>query len=170
MFKIGDYVAHYKEGVCQVVEIGKISLSCSDNDKDYYTLKPIYDKGGTVYTPVENKKNQIRELITKEEAESLIRELDDIELLKVPDEKKREMLYKEALMKNQCREWIIIIKTSYERKKERLLKGKKVTHVDDRYLTIAERFLYGELAVALGIPREEVKGYLSSHASAAEKR
>ena len=42
MFKIGDYVAHYKEGVCQVVDIGKISLSCSDNEKEYYTLKPIY--------------------------------------------------------------------------------------------------------------------------------
>lgn len=24
MFRIGDYVAHYKEGVCEVVNIGKI--------------------------------------------------------------------------------------------------------------------------------------------------
>ena len=38
MFKIGDYVAHYKEGVCQVVDIGKISLSCSDNEKEYYII------------------------------------------------------------------------------------------------------------------------------------
>ena len=111
MFKIGDYVAHYKEGVCQVVDIGKISLSCSDNEKEYYTLKPIYDKDGTVYTPVENKKNQIREVITKQEAETLIAQLGDIEQLTVTDEKKREG---------------------------------------------------GELAVALEMSREEVKGYLSS--------
>ena len=26
MFKIGDYVAHYKEGVCEVVNIGKIDM------------------------------------------------------------------------------------------------------------------------------------------------
>ena len=26
MFRIGDYVAHYKEGVCEVVNIGKIDM------------------------------------------------------------------------------------------------------------------------------------------------
>ena len=51
MFKIGDYVAHYKEGVCEVVNIGKIDMGSSD--KEYYTLKPVYDAGGTVYTPVD---------------------------------------------------------------------------------------------------------------------
>ena len=45
MFKIGDYVAHYKEGVCEVVNIGKIDMGSSD--KEYYTLKPVYDAGGT---------------------------------------------------------------------------------------------------------------------------
>ena len=40
--------------------------------------------------------------------------------------------------------------------------SEKVTHVDDRYLGIAEKFLCGELAVALEMSREEVKGYLSS--------
>ena len=56
MFKIGDYVAHYKEGVCEVVNIGKIDMGSSD--KEYYTLKPVYDAGGTVYTPVDNKRDQ----------------------------------------------------------------------------------------------------------------
>ena len=72
MFKIGDYVAHYKEGVCEVVNIGKIDMGSSD--KEYYTLKPVYDAGGTVYTPVDNKRDQIRKLITKEEAEPYINE------------------------------------------------------------------------------------------------
>ena len=30
MFKIGDYVAHYKEGVCEVENIGKIVMGSSD--------------------------------------------------------------------------------------------------------------------------------------------
>ena len=67
MFRIGDYVAHYKEGVCEVVNIGKIDMGSSD--KEYYTLKPVYDAAGTVYTPVDNKREQIRQLITKEEAQ-----------------------------------------------------------------------------------------------------
>lgn len=32
MFKIGDYVAHYKEGVCEVVNIGKIDMGSSDKE------------------------------------------------------------------------------------------------------------------------------------------
>ena len=28
MFRIGDYVAHYKEGVCEVVNIGKSGFFC----------------------------------------------------------------------------------------------------------------------------------------------
>ena len=48
MFKIGDYVTHYKEGVCEVIDIGKLDMRCSDRKKEYYTLKPLYDTGGTL--------------------------------------------------------------------------------------------------------------------------
>ena len=160
MFKAGDYVAHYKQGICEVITIGKLDLSCSDRSKEYYTLKPLYDAGGTLYTPVDNERNQIREVITKEEAENLIDEMPEIDILWIKDEKKRESLYKEALLKNQCRDWISIIKTSYKRKMERLASGKKTINVDERYMSIAESFLYGELAVALEMNRDEVKQYI----------
>ena len=163
MFKIGDYVAHYKEGVCEVMSIGKLSISCSDKDKEYYTLKPLYNAGGILYTPVGNEKKQIREVISLEEAQTLLNEIADIELIGVSDEKHRESFYKEAPLKNQCRDWVAIIKTSYTRKMKRIASGKKVINVDDRYLNIAEKFLFGELAVALKMPREEVKGYIKDY-------
>ena len=151
MFKIGDYVAHYKEGVCEVVNIGKIDMGSSD--KEYYTLKPVYDAGGTVYTPVDNKRDQIRKLITKEEAENLIKEMPKIDIIGVTNEK-------------QCREWISLIKTSYGRNKKRLLAGKKTINVDERYMSSAEKFLYGELAVVMEIPRDKVSGYVKEHLDA----
>ena len=52
MFRVGDYVAHYKEGVCEVVDVGKLEMSCSDREKEYYTLKPLYDAGGTYMTTI----------------------------------------------------------------------------------------------------------------------
>lgn len=166
MFEIGDYVAHYKEGVCEVTAIGKLDISCSDKKKKYYTLKPLYDAGGTLYTPVDNEKNQIRKIITEEDAHALIGDMPNVDTLRVPDEKRREALYKEALLKNECRDWIAIIKTSYLRKMKRLASGKKVINVDDKYLNIAEFFLYGELAVALGMPKEKVKSYIVEHVGA----
>lgn len=164
MFKIGDYVAHYKEGVCEVVNIGKIDMGSSD--KEYYTLKPVYDAGGTIYTPVDNKRDQIRKLITKEEAENLIKEMPEIDTIGVTNEKQREGMYKSALLHNQCREWISLIKTSYGRNKKRLLAGKKTINVDERYMSSAEKFLYGELAVVMEIPRDKVSGYVKEHLDA----
>ena len=164
MFKIGDYVAHYKEGVCEVVNIGKIDMGSSD--KEYYTLKPVYDAGGTVYTPVDNKRDQIRKLITKEEAENLIKEMPKIDIIGVTNEKQREGMYKNALLHNQCREWISLIKTTYGRYKKRLLAGKKTINVDERYMSSAEKFLYGELAVVMEIPRDKVSGYVKEHLDA----
>ncbi len=161
MFKVGDYVAHYKEGVCKVTNIGKLDLSCSDKEKDYYTLKPIYDTGSVLYTPVDSAKKQVREIITTEEAEELIKGMPGIDVIRVSDEKRRETSYKEALLKNECREWVSIIKTSYQRKMKRLASGKKVINVDDRYLGMAERFLYGELAIVWDVPRSEVKAYIT---------
>ena len=160
MFKIGDYVVHYKESVCEVSEVGKLNMSFSNKDKEYYTLKPIYNAGGTVYTPVDNEKKQIREMITKEQAKQLIHHMPEIEVIAVSEEKRREQFYKQALLTNECKEWVAIIKTAYLRKKKRLDSGKKSINVDDKYLSIAEKFLYGELAAALGISREEVKSYI----------
>ena len=44
---------------------------------------------------------------------------------------------------------------------DRLSSGKKSINVDDKYLSIAEQFLYGELAVALEIPREKIRKYVT---------
>ena len=160
MFKVGDYVAHYKEGVCEVINVGKLEMSCSDREKEYYTLKPLYDAGGTVYTPVNNEKRQIREIISAKEARTLIEQLREAEDLQIADEKKREVFYKEALLSNQCQKWVAVIKTTYLRREKRLACGKKAVGMDERYLSSAERFLTGELAAALKKPQAEIKEYI----------
>ncbi len=160
MYKIGDYVAHYRAGVCEVMAIGKLDMRCSDREKEYYTLRPVYDSGGTLYTPVANERGQLRAVISGEEAGLLIQDMPKIEELRVEEEKKRETRYKEAMLKNECRAWISLIKTAYLRKMKRLSSGKKVINVDDKYLTLAERFLYGELAAALKVSKEEIKNYI----------
>lgn len=110
--------------------------------------------------PVNGQEKQLRKVISSNEARELIADMPNIDILNVNDEKRRELMYKEALFKNQCRSWVALMKTSYIRKKERLAVGKKVINVDDRYLNSAEKFLYGELAVALDIPKEKVREYI----------
>ena len=40
-------------------------------------------------------------------------------------------------------------------------RGKKLGQVDEKYMRRAEELLHGELAVALGIPKEDVKEYIT---------
>ena len=96
----------------------------------------------------------------------MIKEMPKIDIIGVTNEKQREGMYKNALLHNQCREWISLIKTSYGRNKKRLLAGKKTINVDERYMSSAEKFLYGELAVVMEIPRDKVSGYVKEHLDA----
>ena len=160
MYHVGDLVAHYKQGVCEVVAIGRIDLRVSDQEKEYYTLKPVYNKSGTLYIPVEGGDRQIRDVIAEEDAQNLIEGFDTVELLEVQEEKKRESVYRDTLLMNRCNNWMSLLKTTYTRKLQRLATGKKVINIDERYLSSAEQFLIGEFAVALKTTKEDMKRVL----------
>ena len=53
-----------------------------------------------------------------------------------------------------------MIKTINVRREKRLAQGKKVTAGDERCLHAAQENLFGELAVSLGIEKNEVESYI----------
>ena len=67
---------------------------------------------------------------------------------------------KKALRTCDVRQWVRVIKTVYERKQKRQAQGKKVTAGDERCLHAARENLYGELAVSLGIEKNDVERYI----------
>ena len=152
MFKVGEYVVYGMNGVCRVEEIGPMPLSGMDSDKIYYTLLPLYTKGSTVFTPVDNKKVKIRSVISKKQALELMDEMPDVEEI--------EVAYKEAMKSCDCREWMRIINTVYKRKEERQAQGKKMSACDERYLKQAQDSLFGEFAISLRIEKNEVEDYM----------
>ncbi|MBE5936235.1 MAG: CarD family transcriptional regulator [Lachnospiraceae bacterium] len=161
MFNIGEYIVYGNRGVCEVTDVSKMSMSAMDKDKLYYTLVPIYAKGSKIYSPVDNTKVIIRPVITHDEAIELINNIPDIGYVEDVDEKKREMVYKDAIRTGKCEELIKVIKTLNKRREIRLAGGKKFTAVDERYFNSARDCLYGELAVALDIPVDDVEGYIA---------
>lgn len=169
MFEIGDYIIYGSQNVCRVEAIGPMEMGGVKTDRLYYTLHPIYISGSTVYIPVDNKKVILRPILTKEEAMQLIEEIPSLEQIDVTDEKGREQIYKDALASCDCRELVRIIKTLYLRRQSRIEDGKKVTAVDERYFKHAEDALYGELAVAMEMAREEVEAYITEHLAKEEQ-
>lgn len=162
VFKKGEYVVVGNKGVCAVEDITTLNLTGVDKEREYYILKPVYMPGSTVYVPIDSAKESMRRVLTAEEAKQLIEEIPEIPLITTANDKMLEQEYRGCMKTNNCEEWIKIIKTIYLRKQKRLEAGRKVTAIDAKYFRIAEDNLYGELAVALNIPRTEVQTYITS--------
>lgn len=161
MFKKGDYVVCGNNGICKVTDVTTLNMSSAPKNRLYYILKPVYAEASTVYIPVDNHKAALRAALSAKDAHALIEKMPSLDLVWVENEKQRELTYKECLKRNTCEEYVRIIKTLYLRKQERLAKGQKIIGLDERYLKLAEDFLYGELAVALGIEKKRVEEYIT---------
>ncbi|MDO4326271.1 MAG: CarD family transcriptional regulator [bacterium] len=164
MFQKGDYVVYGVKGVCEVLDVTCLNVPGIPKDKQYYVLRPNSQKDSKVFIPVDGeKKTVLRPILTKEEANKLVDMIPDVEELWVANEKQREEQYKEAIRSCECREWVKIIKTLYLRKQKRLAEGRKTTAMDEKYFRLAEANLHEELAVSLGIPKNEMEHYIEAH-------
>lgn len=161
MFKVNDYVVYGSTGVCQIVDI----TFNNSNDTDYYVLHPVYNDTMTIKIPVNNTKVPMRKTITKDEVNSLIATMPAIETMWIDDNRERTQAYKEAIRSGQCEEWIKIVKTLYQEKKEKTEEGKKLSKTDEDFMKTAEKFLYEEFAVVLNISPDEVQSYIYEHIS-----
>lgn len=161
VFQIGEYVVCGNKGVCVVENIATLDISGVDKEREYYILKPKYLSGSTVYVPVDSPRESMRRVLTREEAQSLVKMIPELPLITIANEKLSEQTYRECLKTGSCEEWVRIIKTIYLRKQKRIQAGRKVTAVDAKYFHMAEESLYGELAVALDMSRDNVEAYIT---------
>ncbi len=160
MYKVNDLVMYGINGVYKVEEICKPNISGVNNDKLYYVLNPLYSNGKT-YTPVDTNVF-MRPVITCKAAQQLIDQMPSIKA-DVYDNSNFKILedsYKVLLQTHDCVDLIQLIKSIYTKKKRAFNNGKKLGQIDERYMKLAEDLLYGEFAVALDIPKENVTTYI----------
>ena len=160
MFEKGQYIIYGIRGVCEGMDITTIDRPGGPQGKLYYVLRPYYHQDSKIVTPVDSDKTVIRPLLTREEALELIDRIQDVQEMEVTEDKQREERYKEALKTCDCRVWVSMIKALYLRRKDRIEQGKKMTDLDERYFKTAEENLYSELALSLGMSRDEMVDYI----------
>lgn len=162
MFCVNDYVIYGSEGVCRVESIGHPDISGLDRGKDYYTLSPVY-RSGKIYTPVDST-IRMRSVITKNQAEQLIRDLDEISSdLDVPkDAKLANIFYRDLVRTYECQKLITLIKYVFEKQRSFAAVKRNMPAVDMKFFKIAEEMLYNEFGFVLGIDPKEVKSYIAS--------
>ena len=162
MYEIGDLIVYAGEGVCRVEEIGVPPMKGINKQRQYYTLKPLY-RAGMVYAPVDTQVF-MRPVITREDADALIDRIPEIEPVVYENSNLRFLneYYQAQLQNYNCEGLIKLIRSTRAKREVMIGRGKKLGLVDERYMKRAQDMLHGEFAVALGIERNEVPGYIES--------
>lgn len=152
MFNVGDFVV-YKKDVCKIVDYKEKHIK----DNDYYELVPILDNSLKIVVPVDS--GYLRNVLSRRDVEEIIDMIPNIGVIEIND-KLIENEYKRLLQENTYNGLIKIIKTTYLRNEDRINNKRKISEKDDNYFNLAEKYLYSEFSVALGIPYDEVKKYV----------
>lgn len=163
MYQPGELILYGGTGVCRVSEIVAKKFSRTEPEKLYYVLTPLYQTG-TITTPVENGKVYTRPVISRDEAMELIDQIPSIraEAYHNQNLQQLENHYKTELESHDCLDLLRLTMSTYQKKKEREKAKLKFGAVDRRYMERAENLLFGELAVALDIDRENVPDFIEN--------
>lgn len=79
MYKPGEYIVKNGNGVCKVDNILHLDMAGIDKKRLYYKLVPMDDVNGKIYVPVDNSTQQLRRVISKEEAYELLDHISSIQ-------------------------------------------------------------------------------------------
>ena len=118
MLSRGDAVVYKCRGMYKVEDIGTLDFSFADRKKKYYTLQSMEDARDRAYVPTDDESN-IRRPVSREEALDLIGRMQDIEVLRVKNEKFREQEYKNCIADFCPENWVKVLKTLYKRTQSR---------------------------------------------------
>lgn len=151
MYQINDYLKYGKD-VCRVKEIEEKKF----NDQDYYLLVPVKDE--TLKIEVPTTSDKVQDLISKDELESLINRIPEIEPIEL-EEKFMESEYKRLMSTGKYEDIMRVIKTTYLRNKIRKQNNKKLAEKDINYFQQAED-LFNEFSVVLGKSFDDTKNYV----------
>lgn len=165
MFEVGELVVYAGgDGVYRVDGVGLLDNPVAKQEQEYYTLTNIL-RNERNFIPV-NTKAKLRLVITKTEVNLLMKRIPEIETRDLNHDNVKALsdYYETAIRSYDCETWVEVIKSIYIKKRRALDIGKKLTHTDEKYMKRAECLLFNELSVALGIPKEEVKGYIKDKA------
>ncbi len=86
MFEKGEYIIYGNSGVCEVQDY----LKADKEQRIYYVLAPVGAKGSTIFSPVDNQKVFMRKVMTREEADALLKGIPEYEEMVILDTKTQE--------------------------------------------------------------------------------
>ena len=157
MLNVGDCVIYGSHGLCRVRDILVPAFLEKGNEKQYYMMVSAVDAGSVIYVPVEGAEDKVRDVMSADDAEELICEIEDVDELDLPDGKKAEPEITGIIKRNIADEMMSLVKSLHKIKAMREAEGKKFAALNEKYLNMAEKLLYTEMAFSLKTEKETIK-------------
>ena len=159
MFKVDEKVVNSNGITCVIDRIERMRIPYSKVRKDYYIMHDLVHTGDVFYVPTDNE-TSMRYPMTTDEARSLIKSIDDIDKLKIPVERFRDEEYRKCIKECSPERLVSMLKFFVERKNKRMSLGKSLSSLDEKYMRLASKNLFCELAFSLSLPVDEVENMI----------
>ena len=157
MLNVGECVIYGNHGLCKVRDILVPAFLEKGNEKQYYMMVSAVDAGSVIYVPVEGAEDKVRDVMSADDAEGLICDIEEVDELELPEGKKAEPAILEVIKRNVAEEMMSLVKSLHKIKATREAEGKKFAALNEKYLNMAEKLLYTEMAFSLKTEKETVK-------------
>lgn len=165
MYPAGTLILYGRTGVCRVEGVVERTLPGEKGPIPFYFLRPLY-QNGTISAPVEKVEDGTifsRVLMSRKQAQEFIKALPALPATPYLNQNLNQLRdhYRQQLQSLTALDLAQLIRSVYKKRQDAERKNRKLSAIDQRFMDEAEGLLYGELAAALGISREEVCGYIS---------
>lgn len=150
----------YRNEICRVVDIKPMTLG--KMTREYYILNPVYDTKNTIYVPVDNQNltAKMRKLLSVDEIYAVIDTVQENKVEWIDDDRERNISFKQVIERGDSKEIIGMIAAIFEYKLDAEKQGKKLHSADETLLERAEKVIHEEIALVLGIAKEEVVPFI----------
>lgn len=156
-YKINDHVIHKNEGLCVVNDIVVMA------GREYYKMNVINkSENTTIYLPISKEDEMLMELMTKNEADTLLDYMKSLKEEIVESSKERRNEFTKLLSSGDKKDLAYIIKYLYLLKKDKDKRNVKLGEQDTNTYNKACDLLYDELAIVYDISRDKVEEFIAN--------
>lgn len=161
MFKIGDKIVNRSGKVCEIVNIEEADYGVGM--KTYYVLSPCFTNNDSLvlHTPIEQE-STLRKVMNKEEVETLISSIPNIDVIRITNPKIRKTKFKELYTSGEPKEILRLIKSFMKKKDEFKNDKKTLSFTDENFLTEIKTNLYYEISLVLGLDFNQVDSLITN--------
>lgn len=158
MYNVGDVVIYSTHGLCSIEDI--CEQTYSDITKTYYVLQPLNDSKLTIRTPTDNAKNQLRNIIDKEEALKILHSFTSPGVEWLEQSTHRMRLHVEIIKTGDRQKQADLLNTLFRKRLEYIAIEKKFPKQEEKLLHSLQEIIFSEFSIVLNKSSDEIYDYV----------